>query len=173
MDIFYELRPYIFLLYNSCCHKVINNNIVNNILPLISACSVVYCAIVSLFHSSIFDTHFVLFYFIRFLATSVSPKIKPFTFGDTPVFAGQSAQVTCSILEGDAPLEFSWTFNGPQDVFGLGVSVMRIGAKTSLLSIDSTNSVHRGDYTCYVTNRAGKASYSAGLNVHGTQKNKS
>ncbi|XP_060864209.1 cell adhesion molecule Dscam2 isoform X25 [Metopolophium dirhodum] len=96
----------------------------------------------------------------------VFPKIKPFTFGDTPVFAGQSAQVACSVSEGDSPLELSWTFDGPRDVFGLGVSVLNIGTKTSLLSIDNTDSVHRGNYTCRVTNRAGRASYTAGLNVH-------
>lgn len=84
-----------------------------------------------------------------------------------PVFAGQSAQVACSVLEGDSPLELWWTFDGPQDVFGLGVSVVKFGTKTSLLSIDNTNSVHRGNYTCYVMNRAGNASYTASLNVHG------
>ncbi|XP_060838271.1 cell adhesion molecule Dscam2 isoform X40 [Rhopalosiphum padi] len=96
----------------------------------------------------------------------VFPKIKPFTFGDTPVFAGQSAQLTCSVSEGDSPLELSWTFDGLRDVFGLGVSVVNIGMKTSLLSIDNTDSVHRGNYTCHVTNRAGRTSYTAGLNVH-------
>lgn len=105
---------------------------------------------------------------------SVFPRIKPFTFGDTPVFAGQSAQVACSVSEGDAPLELSWTFDGPRrDVFGgdgSGVSVMRVGDKTSLLSIDNTDSGHRGTYTCSVSNRAGNMSYSATLNVHGTAR---
>jgi len=97
----------------------------------------------------------------------VFPKIKPFTFGDTPVFAGQSAQVTCSVLEGDSPLELSWTFDGPRDVFEMGASALSVGTKTTLLSIDNTNSDHRGNYTCHVANRAGNASYTASLNVHG------
>lgn len=100
---------------------------------------------------------------------TVFPKIKPFTFGDTPIFAGQSAQVACSVLEGDSPLELSWNFDGPRDVFGLGVSVVKIGTKTSLLSIDNTDSIHRGNYTCNVMNRVGNASYTARLNVHGIQ----
>lgn len=116
--------------------------------------------------------YFLLFmFFIVFLLVyppAVLPKIKPFTFGDTPVFAGQSAQVACSVSEGDSPLELLWTFDGPRDVFGLGVSVLNVGTKTSLLSIDNTDSVHRGNYTCRVTNRAGRTSYTAGLNVHGT-----
>lgn len=111
---------------------------------------------------------FFMFMFVMVCSNAVFPKIKPFTFGDTPVFAGQSAQVACSVSEGDSPLELSWTFDGSQDVFGLGVSVLNIGMKTSLLSIDNTDSVHRGNYTCRVTNRAGQASYTAGLNVHGT-----
>lgn len=101
----------------------------------------------------------------------VFPKINSFTFGDTPVFAGQSVQVACSVLEGDSPLELSWTFDGPRDVFKLGVSVVKVGMKTSLLSIDNTDSVHRGNYTCYVMNRAGNASHTAFLNVHGIKKN--
>jgi len=111
---------------------------------------------------------FMFFIILLVCPSVVFPKIKPFTFGDTPVFAGQSAQVACSVSEGDSPLELSWTFDGPRDVFGLGVSVLNIGTKTSLLSIDNTDSVHRGNYTCRVTNRAGRASYTAGLNVHGT-----
>lgn len=97
----------------------------------------------------------------------VFPKIKPFTFGDTPIFAGQSAQVTCSVLEGDLPLELLWTFDGHRDVLGLGVSVVKIGTKTSLLSIENTNSIHRGNYTCHVMNSVGNASFTASLNVHG------
>lgn len=98
----------------------------------------------------------------------VFPKIKPFTFGDTPVFAGQSAQVTCSVLEGDYPFELSWAVNDePRDVFKPGVSVVKIGTKTSLLSIDNTDYIHRGNYTCNVMNHAGNASYTASLNVHG------
>jgi len=111
---------------------------------------------------------FVFFIVLSVWPPAVFPKIKPFTFGDTPVFAGQSAQVACSVSEGDSPLELSWTFDGPRDVFGLGVSVLNVGTKTSLLSIDNTDSVHRGNYTCRVTNRAGRTSYTAGLNVHGT-----
>jgi len=114
------------------------------------------------------DMHYCLCLCLLVCSLAVFPKIKPFTFGDTPVFAGQSAQVACSVSEGDSPLELSWTFDGSQDVFGLGVSVLNIGMKTSLLSIDNTDSVHRGNYTCRVTNRAGQASYTAGLNVHGT-----
>lgn len=121
-----------------------------------------------------FDIVIVGGVFAMLFVRSVFPKIKPFTFGDTPVFAGQSAQVACSVSEGDAPLELSWTFDGPRrDVFGgggSGVSVTRFGAKTSLLSIDNTDSAHRGTYTCSVSNRAGNASYSATLNVHGTAR---
>lgn len=111
--------------------------------------------------------HYCLYICLLVCSPAVFPKIKPFTFGDTPVFAGQSAQVACLVSEGDSPLELSWTFDGSQDVFSLGVSVLNIGMKTSLLSIDNTDSVHRGNYTCRVTNRAGQASYTAGLNVHG------
>ncbi|KAG8244655.1 hypothetical protein J6590_017600 [Homalodisca vitripennis] len=100
------------------------------------------------------------------LEIHVVPRIIPFSFGESPIFAGQTAQVTCTVSEGDPPLEISWTFHGPQEMTQLGISTTKVGKKTSLLLIDYANSHHRGLYTCTVKNPAGSANYSTSLNIH-------
>lgn len=97
----------------------------------------------------------------------VVPRIIPFSFGESPIFAGQTTQVTCTVSEGDPPLELSWTFHGPQDMDRLGISTTKFGKKTSLLLIDYASSHHRGLYTCTAKNPAGSTNYSTSLNIHG------
>lgn len=91
----------------------------------------------------------------------------PFSFGEDPVFAGQSVQVACLVNEGDLPIEITWTFNGGHSLEDLGILTSKVGKKSSLLSIDSIDSVHSGVYSCYAENRAGKVQLSSVLNVNG------
>lgn len=49
-----------------------------------------------------------------------------------------------------------------------GVKVGLFGKKTSVLSIDSLNENHAGNYTCLVQNPVGNSSYDAKLSVKGT-----
>lgn len=95
------------------------------------------------------------------------PRIIPFTFGDTAIFAGQTAQVTCTVSEGDKPIDIYWTFHGLQDMSKLGISTSKIGYKTSVLLIDYVDAYHRGVYMCTAKNPAGSSNYSTVLNVHG------
>lgn len=101
------------------------------------------------------------------LSCIVAPRIIPFSFGESPIFAGQTAQVTCTVSEGDAPLGISWTFHGPQEMSQLGITTTKVGMKTSLLLIDYASSHHRGSYTCTAKNPAGSTNYSTLLNIHG------
>ena len=57
----------------------------------------------------------------------------------------------------------------------MGVTTMKVGGRSSILSITSATHGHSGEYTCDATNAAGKQRYSASLTVHGTyiQKMKS
>lgn len=97
------------------------------------------------------------------LLLPVPPRIIPFDFGSSPLYSGQSVQVTCLVSEGDPPLEIFWNFNGTSK----GVSTHKLGSKGSTLLIDDVNFDHRGNYTCYAKNIAGIVLYSAILNVYG------
>lgn len=98
----------------------------------------------------------------------MGPKILPFSFGESPLFAGQSAQLQCFVSSGDPPLDITWSFHGRSDISHLGITTLKINKKTSVLSIESANSQHQGVYTCTAKNPAGVVNYSATLEVHGT-----
>lgn len=99
----------------------------------------------------------------------MGPKILPFSFGESPLFAGQSAQLQCFVSSGDPPLDITWSFHGRSDISHLGITTLKINKKTSVLSIESANSQHQGVYTCTAKNPAGVVNYSATLEVHGTR----
>lgn len=97
----------------------------------------------------------------------VAPRISSFNF-DSPIFAGQAAQVTCLVSEGDPPLDISWSFDGIGEMYRLGISTMKAGKKASVLLIETAQAKHRANYTCTAKNPAGIANYSTTLNIHGT-----
>lgn len=99
---------------------------------------------------------------------SVVPSIAPFSFGENAVNAGQIVQQNCVVLTGDDPLSISWTFNGADASSSAGVYVLKIGSRTSILTIESVRSYHGGNYTCMAENSAGNASFTAHLAVNGT-----
>lgn len=94
---------------------------------------------------------------------SVPPKIVPFSF-ESPIYAGESTQVTCLVSQGDKPLDIQWFYNTSS---AEGISTQNVGNKGSLLLIDSAGYEHRGNYSCRVRNAAGVAEFTALLNVHG------
>lgn len=97
---------------------------------------------------------------------TLPPRIIPFSFGDSPIFAGQATQVTCLVSEGDLPLDITWSVEGFDDLSRLGISTIK-GGKASMLLIDATSYKHRGNYTCTAKNPAGNVNYSTNLEIHG------
>lgn len=91
----------------------------------------------------------------------------PFTFGDEWLTSGQPVAVQCTVLEGDLPLTMRWAFHGQELSSQMGISIIKAGAKVSILTIDSIAAGHSGDYTCTVTNSASSANYTATLAVNG------
>lgn len=94
----------------------------------------------------------------------------PFNFGDEELNLDDSVSTLCSITRGDLPVHIWWTFSGDalDYTYNLttndGVIITRSGIKTSMLAIDSVKARHRGNYSCYASNKGGvvaQHSYSA------------
>lgn len=94
------------------------------------------------------------------------PHIVPFYLDDV-IYSGESVQLQCHVSKGDLPLHISWNFHGQELSSHLGITTMRAGDRTSLLSISSVTSRHSGNFTCIATNKAGVATHVATLNVKG------
>ena len=102
------------------------------------------------------------------LFSSDPPEMLPLNFGKEITNEGDFAQLTCIIVSGDEPLSLSWSFHG-RDVSAadLGVKIMNVGSRTSLLIIESVGHRHSGAYTCKAQNLAGSSSQTADLKVNG------
>jgi Immunoglobulin I-set domain len=67
-----------------------------------------------------------------------------------------------------------WTFNEDGDNVGQnlttsdGILVTRNTQKVSMLAIDAVKARHRGNYTCFASNKGGVAHHSAYLAINGS-----
>ena len=100
--------------------------------------------------------------------TTVLPSINPFEF-EEEVFSGSDALLTCHVSRGDQPLTIWWTLNGVRLTSNAttGVSVVNVGAKTSLLTLANVDHHSDGQYHCFAENSGGQTSHSANLTVYG------
>lgn len=94
----------------------------------------------------------------------------PFSFGDGPVNAGDSVQVSCSVAKGDKPMSITWSFYGEELSSHMGVTTQMFGDMTNFLSIPSVSPLNRGNYTCIAKNSAGSDSFTSQLMVNGTNE---
>lgn len=68
---------------------------------------------------------------------------------------GERLTLTCAVTKGDLPLSFSWTVNDrPISSASGAVKTVQIDPYTNLLSVDSLQPTHSGNYTCSVDNLA-------------------
>lgn len=109
-------------------------------------------------------------YFLFDFFFIVLPKIIPFGFGASPIFAGQPIQVTCLVMEGDSPLSITWSFNTKEIPESGDVTTIRARDNLSMMLIDAAKAHHTGTYTCSVKNPAGMSNYSADLQINGNQR---
>lgn len=99
---------------------------------------------------------------------AVMPVISPFTF-DGPLNEADSVVLTCYVPKGDKPVKIKWYHNGRHvSHHTRGISTSVFGSQASLLNIPTVEPAHRGNYTCAVTNAAGKTTFTAILDVNGT-----
>lgn len=100
-------------------------------------------------------------------ANPVLPKLLPFNFGDEAANLGESTTVQCSLALGDLPVNFSWFLNNENVNEKYGINIGMFGKKISVLSIESLDGQHAGNYTCIAQNAAGSSSHSSELKVMG------
>ena len=82
--------------------------------------------------------------------------------------SGEVAQIQCLVKTGDLPLNIHWSFSGKDVAHHMGVTTMKLGKRTSILTVEEVTAGHSGTYTCTAQNDAGSAKQSAELVALGT-----
>lgn len=111
---------------------------------------------------------FILVAFTSVVASTVPPKIVPFPLGDEPSQMNQYITLSCTLSDGDLPLNIYWTFNGqPITLEEFDIIISKLGKRSSVLTIENVQAHHAGNYSCHGENLAGSTYYSAELKVIG------
>jgi hypothetical protein len=104
----------------------------------------------------------------------VLPIIVPFNFGEEELNLDESVSTMCSITKGDLPIQIWWTFIGDREEFSYNISsnegmmITRNNQRVSMLSIEAVKASHKGNYTCFASNKGGVAHHSAYLAINGS-----
>lgn len=81
---------------------------------------------------------------------------------------GDNVQLNCHVGKGDTPMNITWTLNGRPIPAHMGVSILPIGTRTSLLTVGYVTADLAGEYECRAENRAGLSVHSTMLLVNGS-----
>lgn len=65
------------------------------------------------------------------------------------------------------PVEIGWYLNGKSFPNFLGISTSAAGRRGSILTIESVQFEHMGNYSCKAENQAGSSEYTVELKVNG------
>ena len=112
-------------------------------------------------NSCLFYTNFIS-YFI-----TVAPKVVPFT-APSNLQQGDRATLTCTVARGDSPLTLMWMKDGEPIPRGKSsYKVLNFDEFNSMLTLESLNLEHIGNYSCRASNTAGTSSVETQLIVYG------
>ncbi|KAG0444842.1 hypothetical protein HPB47_013323 [Ixodes persulcatus] len=100
------------------------------------------------------------------LVVEDKPQIQPFSFPPN-VNLGEKASVTCSATRGDGPFRFTWTQDGRPIVNTASKYARTVVDDIATMTIEKVSAEDVGNYTCTVSNGAGRDSASASLMVEG------
>lgn len=81
--------------------------------------------------------------------------------------------LTCAVTKGDLPLTINWMINDDPAMNNERVKIMLVNAYTSILTIDSLQLGHSGNYSCIVQNEADRVSQSQLVIIQGIYETKS
>ena len=99
----------------------------------------------------------------------MAPKIVPFST-HALLQRGERVTITCTMAKGDVPLNILWLKDG-SPLSGLDeddtVKILTFDHFNSMLTIESLELRHVGNYTCQAANLAGTASHSQAVLVNG------
>lgn len=72
------------------------------------------------------------------------------------------------IVKGDLPISITWTLNSSPITSNndVGITIIKLSAKTSVLNIASLDEHHRGACKCIAENIAGVVEYASDLHVN-------
>lgn len=101
------------------------------------------------------------------------PQILPFSFGEDEINLDEATTAACTVVKGDSPIKIWWTLS---DTFeeteknlttNDGVVITRNSPKVSIMTIEAVQARHKGNYSCYASNRAGITQHTAYLAING------
>lgn len=96
----------------------------------------------------------------------VLPQISLTEF-ENPMDANDVATTQCAISRGMPPFEIYWKKNGVRIDPNNGILITRSGQRVSILTIESAQAQHRGNYTCIVKSQAGIIEQTIDLQING------
>lgn len=97
---------------------------------------------------------------------SALPHIVPFEVDDDINF-GDSVQMNCHVSKGDMPIKIHWLHNGLPPFSNTGITVQKLGQRSSVLTISNVKAEHSGNFTCMASNIAGTANFTLAVHVKG------
>ncbi|KAK8765882.1 hypothetical protein V5799_007340 [Amblyomma americanum] len=94
------------------------------------------------------------------------PEVQPFSFSKN-VLLGKKAVVNCAVDGGEGPFKFEWTQNNRALSTSATKYVKEVTDTIVALILEKVAAEDVGNYTCIVSNKAGRDSYTAALVVRG------
>jgi len=75
--------------------------------------------------------------------------------------------MNCHVSKGDMPIQIQWFQNGEPTASNTGITVQKLGQRSSVLTISNVRAEHRGVFMCSAKNNAGTSNFTVQVHVKG------